>query len=114
MTSGARNLLINQPWTGNVRELQNTLLRACVMTHTASISENDLRKSLFVLRPTEPDNILNRRLGEDFSLPELVGELARHYLQRAIKEAGDNKSKAAKSLGLANYQTFDNWLEKYK
>jgi len=30
-----------------------------------------------------------------------------------MKEAGNNKSKAAKILGFQNYQTLDNWLKKY-
>jgi DNA-binding protein Fis len=30
-----------------------------------------------------------------------------------MKQAGGNKTKAAKLLGLPNYQTLDNWLKKY-
>jgi DNA-binding protein Fis len=49
-----------------------------------------------------------------FNLPDLLAEVARHYLIRALEEAGQNKSKAAKLIGLSNYQTFDNWLGEYQ
>lgn len=114
LTSGARNLLINHPWTGNVRELQNTILRACVLAKEASIKETDLKKALFVLKENKSEAILNRPLGEEFNLPDLLAEVAGHYLNRAIEEAGQNKTKAAKLVGLPNYQTFNNWLERYQ
>lgn len=114
LTSGARNVLINHRWTGNVRELQNTLLRACVLTRRESISETDFKKALFVLRNKQEESVLDRSLGDNFSLQNLINEVASHYLNRALIEAGNNKSKAAKLVGLANYQTFDNWLNKYQ
>ena len=43
----------------------------------------------------------------------MISEVARHYLARAMEETGENKSKAAKKLGLPNYQTLTNWLVKY-
>lgn len=113
LTSGAMNILLNHPWTGNVRELQNSLLRACVLTKNSSISDVDLKKALFVHKELIPGNILNRQLGDNFNLANLLSEVARHYLERALSESGGNKSKAARSIGLSNYQTFDNWVNKY-
>jgi len=42
----ALKVLINFPWSGNVRELQNELQRAMIMTKTDSISVNDLSDKL--------------------------------------------------------------------
>jgi transcriptional regulator with PAS, ATPase and Fis domain len=36
-----------------------------------------------------------------------------HYIERALKENQGNKSKAAAILGLKNYQTLNNWIERY-
>lgn len=113
LSPGARNALINHRWTGNVRELQNTILRACVMSKNSSINEKEARQSLFVFNDKKSEEILNRPLGDKFSLPDLLAQVSAHYLNRALKESGQNKSKAAKLVGLINYQTFDNWLEKY-
>lgn len=97
---------------GNVRELQNTILRACVLTKVVAITETDLKKALFVPRVKNVEVILNRPLGNGFSLPEVLAEVSEHYLNRALEESGQNKSKAAKLVNLPNYQTFDNWLDK--
>jgi DNA-binding protein Fis len=43
-----------------------------------------------------------------------MGKLAQHYLKRALDEANGNKTKAARMVGLPNYQTFTNWMQKYK
>ena len=53
-------------------------------------------------------------MSDGIDLPELMEELAQHYLKRAIAEANGNKTKAAKLLGFSNYQTFTNWLKKYR
>ena len=57
--------------------------------------------------------LMGRTLGEDFNLQELMTDLARHYLNRAMEEAHGNKTKAAELLGLPSYQTLTNWLKRY-
>ena len=53
-------------------------------------------------------------LGEGFSLPTLLENVARHYLERAIEQANGNKTAAARLVGLPSYQTFTNWVARYK
>jgi len=53
-------------------------------------------------------------LGEGFSLPTLLENVARYYLERAIEQADGNKTKAARLVGLPSYQTFTNWAARYK
>ena len=57
--------------------------------------------------------VLNRTLGDGFSLPDLLANVARHFLTRAMEEAAGNKSRAANLVGLSSYQTLTNWLSKY-
>ncbi len=113
LSLGARNVLINHDWIGNVRELQNTILRVSILTKDSTVTEANARQALFVQKEGNVESILNRPLGDDFSLPDVLAKVAMHYLNRALEESGQNKSKAAKLVGLANYQTFDNWLKKY-
>jgi len=114
LSPAAKNVLLNHRWTGNVRELQNTILRACVMTKETNLTETDIRRALFVFNGKKDEKNLNRPLDNEFSLPDILAEVARHYLNRALEESGQNKTKAAKLVGLPNYQTFNNWLEKYR
>lgn len=111
----ARNLLIKHPWPGNVRELQNTLTRASVWSVDQVLGEEDIREALLPVPATGKGKelILNQSLGEGINLPEIIKNVAVHYLDRGLSETHGNKTKAAKILGLPSYQTLTNWLKKY-
>lgn len=113
LSAGARNLLLAHPWPGNVRELLLTLKRAAIWSEGETITTEDVREALLAVPSTQRTDILGRPLGEDFNLPDLLAEVARHYLERALDEAGGNKTKAAELVGLPSYQTLTNWLQRY-
>lgn len=109
---GARNLLVAYAWPGNVRQLINTLRRAAIWCDGDVVSANDIAAELPLETSTqrsEGDTLL----GDGFSVEHALSQLARSYLTRAMAEAGGNKTRAAKLLGLASYQTLNNWLKKY-
>ena len=110
---GARNLLMVQPWPGNVRELLNTLHRAALWSSGPTIRSEDVREALLPAVNPVDAKILERPLGDNLSLPDLMASVARHYLARALDETDGNKSRAARLVGLPSYQTFTNWLKKY-
>lgn len=109
----ARNLLLRHSWPGNVRELHNTLLRAGIWATGSRISAEDVATSLAVAVPPKGESVLGRPLEQGLALPELMADVARHYLERAMAQAHGNKSEAARLLGLGSYQTLSNWLQKY-
>ena len=113
LSPAAKNVLLQHRWTGNIRELQNTILRVSVLSKKAVISESEIRQAMFVLKGKTEETILDRPLSDGFNLHQVLAEVARHYLNRALEEASQNKTKAAKLVGLPNYQTFDYWLDKY-
>ncbi len=114
LSAGAKNLLVRHVWPGNVRELQNTLRRAAIWSEGTAISSEDIREALLpIARPGRQD-VLDRPLGGGLNLPELLKEVARSYLQRAMDEARGNKTKAAELVGLPSYQTLTNWLSRYE
>ena len=113
ISPNARNMLLNHDWPGNIRELQNTLRRAMVWTDSEILKEQDIEEAFLPTYDKGGEDILNRPLDGDFSLPDLIGEVARHYLQRAEEES-KTKTEAAERLGLPNRQTFNNWKEKHK
>jgi transcriptional regulator with GAF, ATPase, and Fis domain len=109
----ARNLLLQYSWPGNVRELHNTLLRASIWATGDRITARDIEQSMAVTVAAKSDSILGKPLASVIQLPDLIGEVARHYLQRAMDLTHGNKSEAARLLGLGSYQTLSNWLQKY-
>ncbi len=115
LSAGARNLMHAHPWPGNVRELYNTMSRAAILNAGETIENDDIREALFPISSGNKhrDKILNRSLGSGFSLPDVITEVATHYLKRAMEESKGNKTKIATLIGLSNYQTVSNWLKKY-
>lgn len=112
----ARSLLIKHSWPGNVRELQNTLTRAALWSPDSVISKQEIEDSMLPVtnEKNAATDILGRTLQESFDLEKVIDEVARHYLERAMKESGGNKSKAAKMLNFKSYQRLDVWLRKYE
>lgn len=110
----ARNLLIQYAWPGNVRELNNTLLRASIWAIGDKITSQDVAESLAVTVAPKAETVLGRPLDQTISLPIIIGDVARHYLERAMAQTHGNKSEAARLLGLGSYQTLSNWLQKYE
>ena len=109
---GARNLILNHHWLGNIRELQNTLRRAMVWTDGKTLTRQDIEEALLPAFGKRDEDILNRPLDADFSLPDLIDEVAKHYLYRALQES-NTKKEAAELVGLPSPQTFTNWAKKH-
>ncbi|MET0007727.1 MAG: sigma 54-interacting transcriptional regulator [Candidatus Thiodiazotropha sp. 6PLUC4] len=116
LSPSARNLLQRHAWPGNIRELANTLTRAAVWSTNPTIDEQDIAEALLELptTTTSVDGILNRPLEPGFDLPALMEDVAKHYLRRALETTAGNKSRAANLVGLPSYQTFSNWVQKYR
>jgi DNA-binding NtrC family response regulator len=100
------------PWPGNVRQLYNTMMQAAVMTEEEIIERRDLADALadFPGKPTI--DLMELPLGEGFSLEQHLEEIQRHYLRRAMEEAGGVKRRAAELLGYRNYQTLAAQLDR--
>jgi DNA-binding NtrC family response regulator len=113
LSSGAKNLLLGHAWPGNVRELLNTLRRAAIWSDGAAISSEDVREALLPAVVPDRLDVLRRPLGGGFNLQDLLKEIARNYLRRAMDEAHGSKTKAAELVGLPSYQTLTNWLDRY-
>ncbi len=109
----ARNIIVQHSWPGNVRELHNTLLRASIWAVGEKITAPDVAESLAVTIAPKAETVLGRTLDQTISLPDIIGDVARHYLERAMAQTHGNKSEAARLLGMGSYQTLTNWLQKY-
>ena len=113
ISAGAKNILLNHGWPGNIRELQNTLTRAMVWTDGKIIEKQDIEEAFLPPYDKGGKDVLNRPLDGDFSLQELISEVAKHYIQRAEGEF-KTKTEAAERLGFSSRQTFNNWKKKHE
>lgn len=112
ISSSGRKAIAAYSWPGNVRELQNTIMRMAIWSTKGEITLKDVEKSLLGIEDSD-NSVLEKVLGEEFDLEELLGDIAKIYLVQAMEQAGDNKSAAADLLGFKNYQTLSNWLKRY-
>lgn len=111
LSKRAELLIKRYEWPGNVRQLYNALLQAAVMSADNVIQEADLRDSLEDVSG-EIEGVLDRPLGEGFNIDDLLSEVRKHYLLRAMEEAKGVKTKATKLLGMNHWQTLDQQLKK--
>lgn len=98
LTPAAERLLASGHWEGNVRELRNTIERACILVDGTVISERELAVSM----PPQPRGQSAIQVAsDDVSEKDLLATVERDHIQRALVRAGGNKKAAAKMLGLS-------------
>jgi transcriptional regulator with PAS, ATPase and Fis domain len=105
----AKQLMLQYPWPGNVRELSNCLERAMIFIATEWIEAHDLT----ALQPMDAQAASS---DPQWTVPPggiVLEDLERQLIMSALKQAGSNKSKAARLLGLSR-DTLRYRLEKYK
>ena len=97
--------LYQHTWPGNIRELGNLIERLSVMNDNQPVTEQDLP--------------FNQTVKSSELLVELPAgginwdDYEKSILQQALKQSRNNKSKAAKLLGL-NYKAFLYRLDKHQ
>jgi transcriptional regulator with PAS, ATPase and Fis domain len=110
LSAKARNIIKSHGWPGNVRELQASLTRASVWSGGETITEREMREALLE-RPAKAGDLLGRKLDNTFDIQELIKDLKKHYIKKALAENGNNKTKSAEKLGLKSYQVLSSWME---
>ena len=94
MSRKAQILLMNHTWEGNVRELQNVIESAAILTTKDYISDQEISKQL-----QKSTGIVKSTIsyGEDLSLQEVEMQ----HIANILKKTGGNKVKAAVILGMS-------------
>ena len=101
---GVIDLLKSQRWTGNVRELENTILQAIVM------SKNDvLEIDNIILNPTPSETAV---VVPEFFRFRTIAELEKYHIQRILDETKWNKLEASRILDITR-PTLNAKIEKY-
>jgi transcriptional regulator with PAS, ATPase and Fis domain len=111
LSTKAKNIILNHTWLGNIRELHGTLLRASIWSDGDTITDTDLLDAM-IARPAKQSSSELPEIGEGIDIQALLDEIKHKYITGAIAQSAGNKKKATKLLGLPNYQTLSNWMEK--
>lgn len=110
-TPVAMDMLVKYPWPGNVRELENAIERAVVLLFGSFISERELPLAVtqyyIEMQEKEEENIYPL-----VSCDGTLEDVEREAILRMLESVGDNKSEAAKRLGISR-KTLHTKLKRY-
>jgi transcriptional regulator with PAS, ATPase and Fis domain len=93
---------MEHPWPGNIRQLENIIEGAVIMSRKDIITKDDLAKNFLKVKVRS----------EGGSLQEELKEPAKEIILNALRECHGNHSKAAVKLGI-NRTTLYNKMKKY-
>ena len=95
--------LCRQPWPGNVREMQNVLARAAILSRGRLILVEDLLAG----SPSKTPSTTNLPNEPTMSLKDILAETERRVILHGLEQTGWNRTKTATVLGISRRQLFD-------
>ncbi len=105
---------LNYSWPGNIRELENLLVRACVVAKGQVLGVGDFPElgkddpSVLALKDETTDVFVPREPGKFLTLDQVE----ERYIRKIIKETDKNKGEICDILGVSR-PTLERKLEKY-
>ena len=90
---GALEVLMHEDWPGNVRELENMIERAVALIDGDRITRDDLAGRALQTGPPALES-------DGIDLEEMLQEVERTYIERALKTTDGNLTRAAELLGI--------------
>jgi two-component system response regulator AtoC len=97
ITAPALAMLCDHHWPGNVRELENVMERTLVLARSGVITEDEIQLRT---RPEPADSKWPDRAPLEKGLKTNVAALERALIERALRQAQGNKTRAAEILGI--------------
>jgi len=103
ITPEALKQLISYHWRGNVRELENVVERAMVLSESGSIDLDSLPSNISDLPETDSAASLFADIEDDnLSIKHHARELEIHLIRRALEKTNGNRTHAAKILEISH------------
>jgi two-component system response regulator AtoC len=97
LTRAALDKLMSHDWPGNIRELQNVIERAVILSSGGLITDLEIDISGSLARPVID---VAQRLREGSSLAELIGSVEREAIAEALRINRGDAAAAAQMLGV--------------
>jgi len=111
-SQNAVKALMSYHWPGNIRELENEVKRAVVLTSGREIQVEDLSDATIEERLAVPEMESAMKSGEKQTLKDRVTTLEIQMIRDAMAQTDSDRRRAAKMLGLS-HQGLLNKLKRY-
>jgi two-component system response regulator PilR (NtrC family) len=109
----AMRMLLQYDFPGNVRELENIIERSVILGTKDQITPDSLPESLKVTGGEDDLPSLPISFGiEGSSLDDIVSDIEKNFLLKAMERSGNSRTEAAKLLGIS-FRSLRYRLEKY-
>ncbi|MGQ9570011.1 MAG: sigma-54-dependent transcriptional regulator [Thermodesulfovibrionales bacterium] len=110
VTPEAMKILIDYPWKGNVRELENIIERVALITEKEIITPADLPNE--IIGYAEEVKEIPELTEKGINLDDIITDIEKKYLLKALEKSGGVKKEAAKLLNIS-FRSFRHRLSKY-
>jgi transcriptional regulator with PAS, ATPase and Fis domain len=114
----AQECMLRYSWPGNVRELRHVIERACVLCQEGALRVKHLPEELQkpsskeILSPSSPSSPNPQSTLSEAVSPTFQYQSEEEKIRDALRQANNNKAKAAKLLGVAR-STLYRQMERY-
>lgn len=112
ITPEAMRILMDYPWKGNVRELENILERVVLLTDKEEITPAELPSEISRFGYSAEIKNLPEFTEEGVDIDKIIEDIERKYLLKALEKANGVKIDAARLLNLS-FRSFRHRLQKY-
>jgi len=109
----ALDLLMRYHWPGNVRELKNIVERICIMHNVETLKHEHLPAEIWGEKPRADAPVSFEIPPEGIMLEEMVGQIEKELIGKALEITGSNVAKTARLLSVPR-GTLRYKLEKYE
>jgi two-component system, NtrC family, response regulator AtoC len=114
VSPGVMKLLMERDWSGNIREFENVIQRAVVLTQGETINENSLPLGMVAFggQSIITEDILESKKTLQEKVDSFVTEFEKRLILQALSSSAGNRTETAKLLGLSRKGLYDK-MERY-
>jgi two-component system response regulator AtoC len=111
LTPQTLELLSNYSWPGNIREMESVIYEAIVLSEGRIIEEDNLPMRIQGKAPVK--EVLPAAKDKPMSdmVHDMTGQMEIDLIEKALKESGGNRTKAAEKLGISRKTLFNKMVQ---